>query len=310
MTGRRSFLITTATTIAAAALPALPISAFAQEKKTLINNLLFLNTGILKGTPEERLRAARHAGFSQIELRKQDVAEMPGGAPAIKQLCGQIGLGLADYQVLSDFDGAPGNKRVEKRAEATKILDDGAASGAKLVLAASTSFPDVDPSRIVEDMQWLADEAKKRGLNIAYEPMSWSSVNWNIPLAWETLQRVGRDNTGIVVDPYHIFTRGRTAEDLNGIPVERLSVVQLCDAVLPVAANDYLQRARHHRLFPGKGNLPLGQLIRKLEQLGYTGPIGLEIYNDQYLREPVDEICRRAMQTLTQVLNANILPTS
>ena len=303
MNRRRSFLKSVAVGVAGTALP---FSAFAQapaKAPSLLKNPLFLNTGILKGTPAERLRAARRAGFAQIELRKQDVAEMPGGAEAIRALCGKIHLGLADYQVLSDFDGAPGDKRAEKRAEATKILNDGAASGARLVLAASTSFVDVDRSRMVEDLQWLCSEAKKRGLHIAYEPMSWSTVNNSLPLAWKTLQQVGADNIGLVVDPYHIFTVGRTAEDLNGIPAERLSVVQLCDATLPVSPDDYLQRARHHRLFPGQGNLPLASLVAKLEQMHYKGPIGLEIYNDQLLSEPVDDVAHRAMASLRKVLD-------
>lgn len=50
------------------------------------HNPLFINTVILGGTPEEKIEAAAQAGFSQIELWRQDVEKAGGGVPGIIDL--------------------------------------------------------------------------------------------------------------------------------------------------------------------------------------------------------------------------------
>ncbi|WPB55862.1 sugar phosphate isomerase/epimerase family protein [Xylophilus sp. GOD-11R] len=308
MTDRRNFFKTTSAAALGAALSGwsaallAPQAASAAEASAWATDGFFLNTGILQGSPEQKFAAAHNAGFAQIELRKQDVADMPGGAAAVAAACKKIKLSFANYQVLSDFDGAPGNMRESKRAEATKILDDGHSAGAKLVLCSSSSLANVDAERVVADLQWLAAEAARRHLHVAYEPLAWGVLNYTLPQAWETLKKVNAPNIGLIVDPYHIFARNRTTADLDDIPTERLAVVQLCDAIMPVAASEYIDRARHHRLLPGEGNMDNVALLRKLREKKYRGPIGLEIYNDDLLAGPADVAARRAMDSLKKVL--------
>ena len=45
---------------------------------------------------------------------------------------------------------------------------------------------------------------------------------------------------------------------------------------------DLLFLSRHYRCFPGQGDLPVGLMMRKLEEIGYRGPISHEIFSDDF----------------------------
>ena len=78
--------------------------------------------GLLDGSTESKLSAAKAASFGQVELWRQDVEAAGGDTQAIVATLKRLGLGLTDYQVLLDFDGAPDAIRDAKRAEALRML--------------------------------------------------------------------------------------------------------------------------------------------------------------------------------------------
>lgn len=243
-------------------------------------NPLFINTIILGGSTNDKIAAAGDAGFDQIELWRQDVVGFQKGAPSLKAELAKRHVALTDYQVLLDFDGAPDSIRDSKRLEALSMLDTAVALGTDTLLAPACTRPDCVVSRIEEDLGWLADEAAIRGLRIAYEAMCWSTVNFLTPAAWDLIQRLNRPNLGLVVDAFHIFARGRTAADLAGIPADRIFLVQLSDLTEKPDLSNIVQIARHHRLLPGHGYFPVKTILTHLRAIGYAGPMGLEVFND------------------------------
>jgi 4-hydroxyphenylpyruvate dioxygenase len=56
--------------------------------------------------------------------------------------------------------------------------------------------------------------------------------------------------------------------------------VQLADA--PKLELDVLSWSRHFRSFPGQGDLPVVDFMDAIAATGYTGPLSLEIFNDQF----------------------------
>jgi len=262
----------------------------------------FLNTVLLGGTPKEKLVAARDAGFDQVELWTNDVDGFPGGASAIRDFATARGLGLADYQVLLDFDGAPGERRAAKRAEAEHMLDTAVTLGASTVLVPASTDPECDHARIADDLAWLVDQAHTRELRIAYEGMAWSTVNNTIQRAWQAICDLDRRHVGLVVDAYHLFVIGGRATDLDGIDPDRIFLVQLSDVEDQVAPSEYMDFARHSRLLPGEGRFPLANLIEQLDGMGYRGPLGLEVFNDALKAEPPVIIAAKAYAALQRAL--------
>ncbi|MDE1148188.1 MAG: sugar phosphate isomerase/epimerase [Azospirillaceae bacterium] len=266
-------------------------------------NPLFLNTILLGGTTTDKLRAASAAGFAQVELWRQDVEAFGGTPDGLKDELATRTLGLTDYQVLLDFDGAPAAKREAKRREALAMLDTASRVGATTLLVPASTDAACDGARVIEDMAWLAQAAAAGGLRIAYEGMAWSTLHPTLPAAWDVVRRVDAPNLGLVVDAFHMFVRGRTADDLDGIPAGAIYLVQLSDLDHAVGPDTLIETARHHRLLPGRGRFPLRGLLDRLKHIGYGGPIGLEVFNDDLKARDPMVTAVEAMAALRRVLS-------
>jgi 4-hydroxyphenylpyruvate dioxygenase len=263
-------------------------------------NPLFINTVCLGGTTDDKLRAAHDAGFQQVELWRQDVEASGGDTAGIKTLLQKLPVGLTDYQVLLDFDGAPDSIREDKRHEALRMLDTAVALGATLLLTPACTHKECVGERIEEDLRWLARQAGQRGLRIAYEGMAWSTKINNTADAWKMVQRVNEPNLGLVVDAFHIFVRQRTVADLHGIPMDKIFLVQLSDLSEQPDPENLIDTARHRRLLPGQGKFPIHTLIEYLQEQGYTGPLGLEVFSDVLKAQDPASVARQAMKALQE----------
>jgi len=249
-------------------------------------NPFFINTILLGGTPAQKIAAAHSAGFEQIEILTHDVEGHEGSPEDLGRWLQELGIGLTDYQVLRDFDGAPESLRENKRAEALSMLNVASRIGADTLLVTASSDPACVAVNIDDDLRWLAGEAATRRLRIAYEGLAWSKINFTLGAAWNCVQRLNIPNLGLVVDPFHLFVRGGTARDLDNIPMDRIFILQLCDSDLDNCNNLQLviDTARHRRLLPGQGRFPINTILERFKAGGYTGPVGIEVFND-VLRE-------------------------
>ncbi|MBD8161311.1 sugar phosphate isomerase/epimerase family protein [Erwinia persicina] len=265
-------------------------------------NPLFINTILLGGSSEEKLRAAALAGFDQVELWQQDVENAPGGAHALAGLCRALPLGLTDYQVLLDFDGAPDDLRDDKRREALTMMKTAQHLGATTLLVPASTHPHCCAERIDEDLRWLTRKAAEHDLRIAYEAMAWSRHVNNPAEAWRRVRQIDAANLGLVVDAFHLFVRQRTLADLAGIPAEKIFLVQLSDLDWQPDAHQLVDTARHQRLLPGEGHYPLRALLRYLQQIGYQGPLGLEVFNDARQAACPAQTADAAMASLRHLL--------
>jgi 4-hydroxyphenylpyruvate dioxygenase len=272
-------------------------------------NSLFINTILLGGTLEQKISAAHAAGFDQIELWRQDVESYSGDPESFRRWIESQGIGVTDYQIIRDFDGAPDDIRENKRAEALNILDTAVKIGASIVLTTASTDPRCVASRIDEDMRWLVREAAARQMKIAYENLAWSIVNFTLRAVWELVNRLNEPNLGVVIDDFHTFARGLDARDLEGIPMDRIFVVQLSDLNQgqlyhpdhPHYREQVIETARHHRLLPGHGQFPIETILRLLRAANYSGPIGVEVFNDDMKARDPETVAREAMAALRKI---------
>lgn len=266
------------------------------------HNPKFLNLVLLNGGPEQKLQAAREAGFDQVEIWRKDVQACEQGAAALAQFAGQQGIGFTNLQVLRDFTGASDGLRVEKREELRQFIQIAQALGCDTIQAPATTREDCLPECIDDDLRWMASEAARYKMRIMYEPMAWCSVDNTLPLAWERLQRLDQPNIGLVVDLFHICALGGDASQLDGIPADRIYEVQLCDMAEKPSQDKQalIDTARHQRLLPGDGIINIEHFVDKLKSAGYQGPVGIEVFNDELKRLPPAEAAQQAWRALNR----------
>ena len=269
----------------------------------MTTNRTFLNLVLLSGDAQTQLQAAKEAGFDEVEIWQESIESADGGATAVRERAQQLGMGFTNCQVLRDFAGAPLTLRAEKRQEAQRFFRLAQAIGCDTVQAPACTRDDCQAALIDEDLRWLSAEAARHGLRIMYEPMAWSRVDNRLEPTWRRLERLDLPNVGLVVDLFHIAARGDDASVLESILAERIYEVQLCDmaeAVTPGDMAHLVDTARHRRLLPGDGNLPVAEYVAALKRKGYRGPVGIEVFNDQLQQQPPTRAAQQAFAALSR----------
>jgi 4-hydroxyphenylpyruvate dioxygenase len=67
---------------------------------------------------------------------------------------------------------------------------------------------------------------------------------------------------------------------------------------------DALSWSRHHRLFPGQGELPVARFLQDLLATGWSGMLSLEVFNDEFRAAPSRRIARDGLRSLTLLEDA------
>jgi 2-keto-myo-inositol isomerase len=51
-----------------------------------------------------------------------------------------------------------------------------------------------------------------------------------------------------------------------------------------------------HRVYPGDGIAPLGQILRTLRDIGFSGYLSLELFNREYWKQDAFEVARTGLE--------------
>jgi 4-hydroxyphenylpyruvate dioxygenase len=262
-------------------------------------------TVCLSGTLPDKLEAAAAAGFDAVEIFEQDLLTFDGTPDAAGALCRDLGLAVALYQPFRDFEAMPEPARAKNLDRAERKFDIMAALGAPLVLVCSNTQAAAldEPQRAADDLAEMARRAAARGLRVGYEALAWGRHVNRWRQAWEIARRADHPALGLILDSFHTLALGDTLDGLAGtVPAEKLFFVQLADA--PRLAMDPLSWSRHHRLFPGQGELPVAAFLRAALDAGYAGALSLEIFNDEFRAAPARRIARDALRSLVWLEDA------
>jgi len=98
------------------------------------------------------------------------------------------------------------------------------------------------------------------------------------------LQYAGIDQAGYLLDSWHCHVGSTTEQDLLALPGERILAVQLSD-IPAKPPEELIKVGLHERVAPGLGGLDLIGFIRRLDKLGSTAPLAVEVFSDQLLQE-------------------------
>ncbi|MFB8752211.1 bifunctional sugar phosphate isomerase/epimerase/4-hydroxyphenylpyruvate dioxygenase family protein [Streptomyces parvulus] len=260
----------------------------------------------LSGSLTEKLTAASRAGFDGVEIFENDLLASPLTPEEIRARCADLGLTIDLYQPMRDVEGLPAEefaravRRARHKFELTRRL------GADTVLVCSSVSPLAvdDDDLVAGQLARLAGAAREHGVRLAYEALAWGRHVSTWDHAWRVVRNADHPALGTCLDSFHILSRARGPEDLEGIediPGDKIFFLQLADA--PLLAMDVLQWSRHYRCFPGQGGFDLAGLLRRVLRAGYTGPLSLEVFNDVFRQSeagPTAVDARRSLLTLQE----------
>jgi 4-hydroxyphenylpyruvate dioxygenase len=253
----------------------------------------------LSGTLPDKLEAAAAAGFQGVEIFENDLLTFDGTPAEVRRMCEDLGLAITIFQPFRDFEGMPEPLRSRNLDRAERKFDTMQALGTELILVCSSvhaaALP--EPERAAADFHAMAERAARRSLRICYEALAWGRHVNRWRQAWDIVRLADHPALGLCLDSFHTLALG---DDLTGlaqsVPAEKLFFLQLADA--PKLSMDVLSWSRHHRLFPGQGELPVAAFLRDVLAAGYAGPLSLEIFNDEFRTAPSRRIARDGLRSL------------
>jgi len=218
----------------------------------------------LSGTLEEKLRVIAAANFDAVEIFENDLLAFDRPPRDVAMLCKELGLSICAFQPFRDFEGMPEPQRARNFVRAERKFDLMQELGTDLLLVCSNVSPASQGGidRAAADFRELGERAKSRGLRVGFEALAWGRHVSDYRDAWEIVRRADHTNVGVVLDSFHILAPGFPLSAIRSIPGDRIFLVQLADA--PRLELDVLSWSRHHRSFPGQGDLPVGDFMDAL----------------------------------------------
>ncbi|MDR3531579.1 MAG: TIM barrel protein [Rhodopila sp.] len=255
-------------------------------------------TVALSGTLPDKLEAAAAVGFDGVEIMESDLLTFDGSPADVRRICEGLGLAIDIYQPFRDFEAMPEPQRARNMDRAERKFDVMQALGTDLVLVCSNTHPATinDDSRAAADLAEMAERAARRGLRVGYEGLSWARHVTLWGHAWRIVQQAAHPALGLIVDSFHTLSLGDDPSGIAQVPAEKLFFVQMADA--PKLSLDVLSWSRHFRNFPGQGDLDVIGFMRAVLASGYTGPLSLEVFNDDFRAAPARLVARDGLRSL------------
>lgn len=252
----------------------------------------------LSGTLRQKLEAIAAAGFDGFELFEADFIHFNGSAAELGRIAADLGLSVDLYQPFRDFEGMPEAQFRRSLDRAERKFDLMQQMGASLMLCCSNTSPLVidDRKLAAAQLRALAERAARRGLRVGFEALAWGRATSLYGQAWDIVLRADHPSLGLILDSFHTLSLKDDPAGIADIPGEKIFFLQMADA--PLLDMSVLQWARHHRSFPGQGDLNVVNFFTQTLRAGYAGPLSLEIFNDVFRETPNRRTAVDAMRSL------------
>jgi sugar phosphate isomerase/epimerase len=155
------------------------------------------------------------------------------------------------------------------------------------------SWPEIR-TKVGRSLAELADIASPFGVTLALEPVSFTPLR-TLAQALEVLDVADRDNIGLCLDTFHLWTGGTHWDQVAALEPSLIVVAHISD-VLPRQGEEWSDADRD--VLPGDGILPLKEGITAIDATGYDGLWSVELLGNRHWEwDPsilAEELKRRA----------------
>jgi sugar phosphate isomerase/epimerase len=243
----------------------------------------------------------RH-GIPSIALWRHKIAET--GLQESVRLVRDAGLHVSSVCRGGMFPAATSAERQARIEDSFRAVDEAAQLKAdSLVLVvgacAAVSLPDAR-AMVASGLAALVPYARERGVRLGLEPLhpmyaGDRSVLNTIDQALQMASPYSEDEVGVILDTFHIWWDPTVYEQIRRSH-GRIFGFHVCDWLVPLP--DVLLG----RGVMGDGVIDNRTLREAVDQAGYSGPIEVEIFNQQLWDTPGDEVLARVVERFTSLV--------
>lgn len=241
-------------------------------------------------TLPEAVNGCAAAGLDWIGLWREHVA--PIGVAEAARLVADAGLQVSSLcrgGFFTSPDPAGWRMAVE---ENRRVIDEAATLGTDTVVLVCGGMTglDLDTARaqVRDGIEAVAPHAAESGVRLAIEPLhpmfcADRSVIVTLEQALDVAEQFPAETVGVVIDTYHLWWDPDVWEQIARAG-RRIFSYQVCDWLDPLP--DVLMG----RGMMGDGVIDFARFTAAVTGAGYTGPIEVEIFNDDIWHMPGDQV--------------------
>lgn len=283
---------------------------------------LSLNTGTTPNLSLEQACAAVAAAGLQHIGPWRHLLEQAGGAEAAHKVIEDHGLTATTLCRGGFLTVAEGPARAEALESNRAAIREAAAIGTRELIMVVGGLPaaahliggsgdsgDKDVvaarQRVADGINELAPYAAEHGVRLVLEPLhpmyaADRAVLSTLGQALDLAAPFDPQTVGVVVDTYHVWWDPQLKDMIARAGAEnRIASYQICDVNLPIAAD-----ALKSRGMMGDGYVDFPTISRWVAEAGYTGPVEVEIFNEQINNQDAALTC----ETMKARFNDLVLP--
>lgn len=250
--------------------------------------------------------AASRAGFELIEIwaAKLRIFLKTNTVEDLKSLLTENGLEPYSINSIEHITFRSPEDYVKIKAECEELSGIAGKIGCPYVVVVPGKLPaDATSESILQEsvtiLNELADISSRHGVALAFEFLGQTDCSvQTLDFCAEIVNACNRSEIGLVLDSFHFYAGGSSFEALRELDPAKLFIFHINDA-------EDLPRERltdAHRLFPGQGILPLKELKKAFDEIGYDRMVSIEIFRPEYWNLDPFEVAETALNTTIDVL--------
>jgi len=269
-----------------------------------------LNTSTIHGqvlSLVEEIAVTAEAGYQGIEpwIRELDAYVESGGD--LDELSRRIeDQGLSVENAIGFFEWVVDDDALRAKGleEARRNMEMASRIGCRRLAAPPYGATDVcglDLDRAAERYRELLELGERCGVTPMLEFWGHSHSLGRLSEALYVAAESGRRDACVLADVFHMFKGGSPYEGLRLVGPDTIALLHVNDfpgGLTREGATDA------ERVYPGDGVAPLAAIFRDLYDVGFRGPLSVELFNEDYWRQEPLEVARTGLAKLRASVEA------
>ena len=256
------------------------------------------------------IRMAKETGYEAVELVETKLLRyMDQGFSAedLVPLLKQHDIRVVCINALKGVERVVPDERKQLMAEAERICAAAEALSCPVVqLVPFCGLAGRPYSEVIDltakNVADIADVGKQHGIRFQLEPIAWSPIH-SLKQSLELIDKVDRDNVGMVIDFWHLWAGEETSpEEVARLDKSMICGVHFCDGKRIPKGTDWTEEGCRGFL-PGEGDIPVQEWVAAVKATGFDGTWSSELLSPKHwewdLWQIADE-CRRLMIEYTK----------
>jgi len=260
-----------------------------------------LNASTIRPVPIlKKIEIAGKAGYAAIELWHDDIdAHLAAGGTLreIRKALDDQNLEVPTTIYLKGWFETTGAEHTAELDECKRRMAQAAEVGAIHVIAGPPGGT-ADHDQGARNYRELLQIGLAMGVKPAMEFLGFVDDINTIEDALEIITKADHPAATIVLDPFHIFRGGGSAESIARLRASQVAIMHFNDSPKNPPRE---QKHDKDRVYPGDGHLDLARELALLKQIGYDGWLSLELFSEDLWAANPLEVARVGLDKMRSV---------